>query len=120
MAIYKLNTQINSGKFKGKKVSDLIKSDEGIDYLIKLHNGEYNIKLHNDVILSVENKIVHINNGKLSKESDVKIHDIFREHCPFKNDPCNYNGRGWYDRCAWCKDNNGFIRVKLENESKPF
>ena len=44
---------------------------------------------------------------------------LIREHCPFKLKPCNYTGRGWYDRCAWCKDNNGFIRPK-EDSSKPF
>ena len=44
---------------------------------------------------------------------------LIREHCPFKLKPCNYTGRGWYDRCAWCKDNNSFIRPK-EDISKPF
>jgi len=43
----------------------------------------------------------------------------FREHCDFKDAPCNYTGKGWYDRCAWCKDNNGFKR-KTDDSSKPF
>ena len=44
---------------------------------------------------------------------------LIREHCRFKDAPCNYTGKGWYDRCAWCKDNNGF-RDKNEDNSKPF
>lgn len=43
----------------------------------------------------------------------------YREHCDFKDAPCNYTGKGWYDRCAWCKDNNGFKR-KTDDSSKPF
>jgi len=44
---------------------------------------------------------------------------LIREHCRFKDAPCNYTGKGWYDRCAWCKDNNGF-RNKNEDTTKPF
>ena len=44
---------------------------------------------------------------------------LIREHCDFKDAPCNYTGKGWYDRCAWCKDNNGFKR-KTDDSSKPF
>jgi hypothetical protein len=119
MAIYKLNTQINSGKFKGEKVSDLIKSSDGIQYLINLHNGKYNVKLNSDVLSSIQDKIVYLKNGNLLNKSDININIIFREHCPFKNEPCNYFNRGWYDRCASCKDNNGFIR-KSEDKSMPF
>ena len=56
-------------------------------------------------------------NGKLPIQSVVG--SAFREHCDFKDAPCNYTGRGWYDRCAWCKDNNGFKR-KTDDSSKPF
>ena len=54
MANYKLNTQINRGKFKGKKVSELIEIKEGRNYLIKLHNGEYNVQLTADVLSALE------------------------------------------------------------------
>jgi len=49
----------------------------------------------------------------------VSSSTLIREHCPFKLKPCNYTGRGWYDRCVGCKDNNSFIRPK-EDSSKPF
>jgi hypothetical protein len=44
---------------------------------------------------------------------------LIREHCRFKDAPCNYTGKGWYDRCVWCKDNNGF-KLKNEDTSKSF
>ena len=53
------------------------------------------------------------------QQSNVKDNHIIHEHCPYKDKPCNYTGRGWYDRCAWCKDNNSFIR-KTNDKSKPF
>ena len=40
-----------------------------------------------------------------------------REHCKFKNAPCNYTGKGWYDRCAWCKDNNSFIKRSITKKN---
>lgn len=50
---------------------------------------------------------------------DVSGSPLIREHCRFKDAPCSYTGKGWYDRCACCKDNNGF-RDKNEDNSKPF
>jgi hypothetical protein len=66
-----------------------------------------------------QSKKIYNENGKALHISDVSGSTIFREHCPFKDAPCNYTGRGWYDRCAWCKDNNSFIR-KTDDKSKPF
>ena len=40
----------------------------------------------------------------------MKTSTTYREHCDFKDAPCKFFGRGWYDRCAGCKDNNGFVR----------
>jgi len=57
--------------------------------------------------------------GALKKESKAFDAASFREYCDFKNAPCNYTGEGWYDRCAWCKDNNGFIRKK-DKDDNPF
>ena len=59
-----------------------------------------------------------MNTDKLSNENENPIlrigavsgSTLIREHCDFKDAPCNYTGKGWYDRCAWCKDNNGFKR----------
>ena len=62
---------------------------------------------------------IYDKDGKALDIACVSGSTIYREHCPFKLKPCNYTGRGWYDRCAWCKDNNGFIRPK-EDSSKPF
>ena len=58
---------------------------------------------------------------KLAEQCAVQnvVNSAYREHCEFKDAPCNYTGRGWYDRCAWCKDNNGFKR-KTDDSSKPF
>lgn len=70
-------------------------------------------------------KKVYNEKGKFIKFSKLKtnknnmIIESFKEHCEFKDAPCNYNGHGWYDRCAWCKDNNGFKR-KNEDKTKPF
>jgi len=58
-----------------------------------------------------ENKQVYDHTGKLVTLKDADVNKGFKEHCPFQNRPCNYYGHGWYDRCAWCKDNNGFERV---------
>ena len=68
-----------------------------------------------------------MNTDNLSNENETPIlricavsgSTLIREHCRFKNAPCNYTGRGWYDRCAWCKDNNGF-RNKNEDTTKLF
>ena len=54
---------------------------------------------------------VYDKNGNIIDVEDITINTIFREHCDYKGSPCNYYGRGWYDRCAWCKDNNGFKRL---------
>lgn len=40
-----------------------------------------------------------------------------REHCDFQDRPCKYTGKGWYDRCAWCSDNNNFKR-KTKDEQR--
>lgn len=64
-------------------------------------------------------KLIYDKDGKVLDISSVNTGKIFREHCDFKNAPCNYFGKGWYDRCAWCNDNNGFIR-KNDDSSKPF
>lgn len=61
---------------------------------------------------------IYDKDGKALDIASVSGSTILREHCDFKNAPCNYFGRGWYDRCAWCKDNNNFIRQKKDN--KPF
>ena len=66
-----------------------------------------------------QNKKMHNETGKGSKIANNGVDAEFREHCPFKDDVCNYFGRGWYDRCVWCKDNNGFIR-KIDDKSKPY
>ena len=51
MANYKLKTQIQRGKFKGKKVSELIKDENGKQYLLFLHNSKkYNVRLTGEVI----------------------------------------------------------------------
>lgn len=50
MALYKLKTQINKGRFKGKKVQELALTTEGKKYLLLLHNGKYNIKLSEEVL----------------------------------------------------------------------
>jgi len=62
---------------------------------------------------------IYNKDGKEIEVSSVTMNTVFREHCAFKDAPCNYYGRGWYDRCAWCKDNNGFKR-KTEDNKKPF
>lgn len=61
---------------------------------------------------------IYDKDGKALDIASVGCSTIFREHCDFKNAPCNYYGRGWYDRCAWCKDNNNFVRQKKDD--KPF
>lgn len=51
MANYKLNTQINRGEFKGKKVHELLKTNEGKQYLLLLHNSKkYNVILTKEII----------------------------------------------------------------------
>ena len=62
---------------------------------------------------------IYDEDGKALNIADVSISTVFREHCNFKDAPCNYFGRGWYDRCAWCKDNNGFKR-RNESKDKPY
>lgn len=65
------------------------------------------------------NQPLYDEDGNIINIANINISTIFREHCDFKDAPCNYYGRGWYDRCAWCKDNNGFKR-KTDDNSKPF
>lgn len=60
-------------------------------------------------------KEIYNHQGKLVKAKDADLNKEFKEHCRFKEAPCNYNGFGWYDRCAWCKDNNGFVDKKKDN-----
>ncbi len=60
-----------------------------------------------------------LNTDTQSCQTAVSGSTLIREHCDFKDAPCNYTGKGWYDRCAWCKDNNGFKR-KNHDSSKPF
>ncbi len=55
-------------------------------------------------------KVVYDNNGVKTKLKDINPMEGFREHCDFKDAPCNFSGHGWYDRCAWCPDVNGFKR----------
>ena len=57
--------------------------------------------------------------GKALDIASVSISTTYREHCDFKDAPCNYFNRGWYDRCSWCKDNNGFVR-KTDGKDKPY
>jgi len=64
-------------------------------------------------------KEIYDHEGKFIKAKDADLNKGFKEHCDFKDAPCNYNGHGWYDRCVWCKDNNGFIRKKKDANS-PF
>ncbi len=61
-------------------------------------------------------KKVYDHLGNFVNAKDADLNKGFKEHCPFKNDPCNYNGHGWYDRCACCKDNNNFIKITKECE----
>ena len=74
-----------------------------------------------DILENVRQGYITVNDGtqQVLDLFAVSGSTLIREHCPFKLKPCNYTGRGWYDRCAWCKDNNGFIRPK-EDSSKPF
>jgi len=65
-------------------------------------------------------KMVYDHEGKLVNGKTIDLSKGFKEHCDFKNAPCNYNGHGWYDRCAWCKDNNGFKRYNEDKFDKPF
>lgn len=51
---------------------------------------------------------IYDHTGKRVKAKDADLSKGFNEHCRFKDAPCNYNGWGWYDRCAWCPDVNGF------------
>ncbi len=54
MANYRLKTQINRGVFKGKKVSELIQSKDGVEYLTAIHNNpKYNVKLSNHIYLEL-------------------------------------------------------------------
>ena len=53
MAYYSLNTQINKGKYKGKKVEELIKNTEGQKYLLALHIGNYNVFLNPEVFTAL-------------------------------------------------------------------
>ena len=55
MANYKLKTQLGFGKYKGQKVSDVVDTIEGCDYLLWLHNSDKNIKL-TDEVLGIINK----------------------------------------------------------------
>ena len=54
------------------------------------------------------------------KKSELNFNESYYEHCDFKDDRCHKQGRGWYDRCAWCKDNNGFTRKNEKRTNKPF
>ena len=61
---------------------------------------------------------------KIFEEPKLKIpvtnnNSLIHEYCRFKDAPCNYTGKGWYDRCAWCKDNNGF-KSRNDDTMKPF
>ena len=60
-------------------------------------------------MIDLDRKIYN-SDGVLVKAKEADLKKGFKEHCKFKNGPCNYNGWGWYDRCARCKDNNNFIR----------
>lgn len=68
--------------------------------------------------MSTQKTVKKAQNPPLSKGA-VSGSTLIREDCRFRDAPCNYTGKGWYDRCAWCKDNNGF-RNKNEDNSKPF
>lgn len=70
-------------------------------------------------MINLDNKFVYNHEGQYLPVEKVDLNKGFREHCRFKDAPCNYNGFGWYDRCAWCKDNNGFRDKNLDN-NKPF
>lgn len=51
MANYKLKTSIKRGEFKGLKVKDLVKTEEGKKYLMVLHNSKkYNVKMTDEVM----------------------------------------------------------------------
>ena len=69
-------------------------------------------------MINLETKIYN-HEGEFVKAKDADLNKGFKEHCRFKDAPCNYNGWGWYDRCAWCKDNNGF-RDKKKDADSPF
>lgn len=59
------------------------------------------------------NKKIYDKNGKELNIGRNNLMGVsFYEHCDFKDAPCNYMGWGWYDRCVFCKDNNGFRRKK--------
>lgn len=62
---------------------------------------------------------VYDHEGNYTEFNNIDRTKGFKEHCPFKFAPCNYNGWGWYDRCAGCKDNNGFVQKNI-NDNKPF
>ena len=54
MATFKLKSQFGFGLFKGKKVSEVIKSQKGIDYINWLHASKYNVKFDNEVFNEVK------------------------------------------------------------------
>jgi len=53
MAYYNLRTQINKGKYKGRRVEELVKSTEGQNYLLSLHTGKYNVFLNPEVFHAI-------------------------------------------------------------------
>lgn len=56
MANYRLKTNIQRGKFKGKTVAELITDSAGKKYLIALHdNKKYNVKLTEEVLNAIGN-----------------------------------------------------------------
>lgn len=64
MAYYSLRTQINKGKYKGKRVEELIRDTDGQKYLLALHIGDYNVFLNPEVFRALAD-YTRTKNGKL-------------------------------------------------------
>ena len=79
------------------------KDETKITDLICLHNYDYDGFLTKEKINNIINSIV-----------DKK--ELIHEYCRFKGSDCNYYGKGWVERCYWCKD----YKPKLEDDGKPF
>jgi len=69
MAYYNLRTQIDKGTFRGKRVSDLIESIEGQNYLLCLHIGHYNVFLNPEVFNAIADNAGISNRYRLKEKS---------------------------------------------------
>lgn len=69
MATWGLDSQTGE-KFNNKKVREVIQTEGGRDYLMSLHNGNYNITLTHEVL----EKIISLKETQIGLQDQIETH----------------------------------------------